>query len=164
MKFLRGLNNHGEEYLLVFLMAVAVALVTAQIATRIAGIPLPWSEELARYIFLWLVWVGAAYATKEKKHIVIDIVCNKFPDKVKKVTSILITIIWFLFLVFMIYESMTMTISVFHGGAKATGSGIPMWIPYASVPVGMILMMFRMLQNLVLDWRHGTVGEIGGAD
>ena len=40
---------------------------------------LPWSEEIARYLFLWLTWVGASYATKERKHVSIDLVYEKLP-------------------------------------------------------------------------------------
>ena len=64
MKFLRFLNDHLEEYLLVFLMVVEVVVVFAQVVTRyVFHSPLAWSEELARYMFIWLVWIGAAYAT-----------------------------------------------------------------------------------------------------
>ena len=75
MKILSFLNNRMEEVFLVILMALAVIIVTAQVVTRyVLKVPLPWSEEIARYLFLWLTWVGASYATKERKHINIDVV------------------------------------------------------------------------------------------
>ena len=44
-----------------------------------------------------------------------------------------------------------MTSSVYSGGQIAVGSGIPMWIPYASIPTGMTLMLIRLLQNCYHD-------------
>jgi TRAP-type C4-dicarboxylate transport system permease small subunit len=151
MKVLRLINDKLEEYFLIALMVVAVLLVTAQIVTRLLGIPLPWSEELARYSFLWLTWIGAAYATKVKRHIVIDIVVKQCPAKWRRLFSLLATLIWFIFLIFMIVTSSQVLSGVIEGGSRGTGSGIPMAVPYASVTVGVSLMTIRLVQNLVLD-------------
>ena len=160
MKILRLLNDKLEEVFLVVLMAIAVILVAAQVCTRWLGIPLPWSEEVARYIFLWLVWVGAAYATKERKHISIDVLVKRFPQMGQKVCSVLVSLMWLAFVVFMIVVSIQLTSAVYQGGSTATGSGTPMWVPYASIPVGMALMLFRLVQNLIQDFR----GSKGGGE
>ena len=152
MKVLRVLNERIEEVFLVILMVVAVILVSAQIITRfVTKTPLPWSEELARYIFLWLTWVGAAFATKERKHITIDVVTERLPQLGKRFCLVLSTLVWIGFLIFLIGISIILTQSVYQGGQTATGSGLPMWIPYLSIPVGMGLMLFRLLQNCYFD-------------
>lgn len=152
MKVLRVLNNKLEEVFLVILMALAVITVSAQIVTRfILKAPLPWSEELARYMFIWLVWVGAAFATKERKHIRIDVVVSRLPKIGQKACTVISTIIWIGFTIFMVYISVILTSSVMTGGQTGTGSGIPMWIPYSAIPVGMTLMLFRILQNCYYD-------------
>lgn len=152
MKVLRVINNKLEEVFLVILMALAVIIVSAQIVTRfILKTPLPWSEELARYMFIWLVWVGAAFATKERKHIRIDVVVSRLPQIGQKACTIISTIIWIGFTIFMVYISAVLTSSVMTGGQTGTGSGIPMWIPYSAIPVGMALMLFRILQNCYYD-------------
>lgn len=152
MKVLRVLNERIEEVFLVILMVVAVILVSAQIITRfVTKTPLPWSEELARYIFLWLTWVGAAFATKERKHITIDVVTERLPQLGKRACLVLSTLVWIGFLIFLIGISIILTQSVYQGGQTATGSGLPMWIPYLSIPVGMGLMLFRLLQNCYFD-------------
>ena len=152
MKVLRVINNKLEEVFLVILMALAVIIVSAQIVTRfVLKTPLPWSEELARYMFIWLVWVGAAFATKERKHIRIDVVVSRLPQIGQKACTIISTIIWIGFTIFMVYISAVLTSSVMTGGQTGTGSGMPMWIPYSAIPVGMALMLFRILQNCYYD-------------
>ena len=159
MKVLRFLNERLEEVFLVILMIAATLLVAAQVVTRfILKVPLPWSEEIARYMFLWLTWVGASYATKERKHVRIDIIYEKLPVKGKKICTAISTVIWIVFLAVMVYLSVRLTASVASGGQIAVGSGIPMWIPYASIPVGMGLMLFRLLQNTVHDLKHKEEG------
>ena len=165
MKVLKFLNERFEEVFLVILMVAATLLVAAQVVTRfILKVPLPWSEEIARYMFLWLTWVGAAYATKERKHVRIDIVYEKLPEAGQKVCTIISTVIWIVFLAIMVYLSVRLTASVASGGQIAVGSGIPMWIPYASIPVGMGLMLFRLLQNTVRDIKGAKAAKEGGED
>lgn len=155
MKILRFLNNKLEEIFLVVLMILATLTVTAQVVTRyLLKIPLPWSEELARYMFIWLVWVGASFATKERRHISIDVLVKRLPDSAQKICTIISTLVWIAFLLCMSYLSFKLTRSVFGGSQVAVGSGIPMWIPYAAIPTGMILMLFRLLQNCYYDLKR----------
>ncbi len=154
MKILKFLDERMEEIFLVVVLAVATAIVALQVVTRyVLKMPLPWSEEIARYLFLWLTWVGASYATKERKHVSIDLVYEKLPKAGRMVCSVITNIIWVIFLVIMAQLSFKLTLSVASGGQMATGSGLPMWIPYASIPTGMTLMAFRLLQNCWKDFK-----------
>ncbi|WP_312279643.1 TRAP transporter small permease [Oscillibacter sp.] len=165
MSVLRFLNTKLEEVFLVILMSAATILVFAQVFTRyILRIPLPWSEEIARYMFLWLTWVGASFATKERKHVNIDVVYQLLPQAGKKVCTVLSTFIWIVFVCIMAYLSLKLTLSVASGGQIAIGSGVPMWIPYASIPTGMTLMLFRLLQNCVHDFKAGTQASMEGGE
>lgn len=164
MKVLKFLNERLEEIFLVILMIAAVAIVTMQVVTRyILEVPLPWSEEIARYMFLWLTWVGSAYATKERKHVRIDVIYDRLKPGVKKVCDVISTIVWIGFLVMMSYLSIKLTSSVASGGQIAIGSGLPMWVPYASIPVGMVLMLFRLIQNTIQDVKAAKANQEGGA-
>ncbi|MDR1496717.1 MAG: TRAP transporter small permease, partial [Clostridiales Family XIII bacterium] len=141
MKVLRLINDRLEEIFLVVLMAFATGLVAAQVLTRHLGIPLSWSEELARFCFLWLIWVGAAYATKKRKHIAIDIVINRLPKVGRNVLSIIVSTIIFAFLIFMVIESTIVLEGVISNKAIGIGTHLPMSVPYASVTVGVVLML-----------------------
>lgn len=152
MKFLKLLNEKLEEVFLVIILIAAVIIVAMQVVTRyVLKVPLPWSEEIARYLFLWLTWVGASYATKERKHVSIDLVYEKLSPTGKMICKVISNIIWVIFLFMMARLSLKLTMSVASGGQKATGSGIPMWIPYASIPTGMTLMFIRLIQNCYQD-------------
>ena len=85
MKVLKLIDEKLEEIFLVIILIAAVVIVAMQVVTRyVFKIPLPWSEEIARYLFLWLTWVGASYATKERKHVSIDLVYEKLPERVHR--------------------------------------------------------------------------------
>lgn len=157
MKLLKILNARLEEVFLVVLLTVAVIIVAMQVITRYwLKMPLPWSEELARYLFIWMTWVGASFAAKERKHINIDVIFHLLPKAGQKACTVISTAIWLFFLMVMIKISMQLTVSVYGGGQIAVGCGVPMWIPYAAIPTGMILMLFRVLQNCYLDFKAAT--------
>lgn len=122
MKILKLLDEKLEEVFLVIILIAAVVIVAMQVVTRyVFKIPLPWSEEIARYLFLWLTWVGASYATKERKHVSIDLVYEKLPEKGQMICKVITNIIWLVFLLMMVRLSMKLTLSVASGGQTATG-------------------------------------------
>ncbi|MEY8231453.1 TRAP transporter small permease [Oscillospiraceae bacterium 50-16] len=165
MNVLKFLNERLEEIFLVVLMVAAVVIVAIQIVSRkITETPVPWSEEIARYLFLWLTWVGAAFATKEHRHVNIDVVYNRLSQLGKRACTIISTLVWIVFLAMMTYLSLKLTMSVASGGQVAVGSGLPMWVPYASIPTGMALMLFRLLQNCWYDLRGGKGEKEGGLE
>ena len=164
MRVLKFLNQRLEEIVLVVLMIAAVVIVAMQVITRyLLKIPLPWSEEIARYMFLWLTWLGASYATKERRHVSIDVIYSKLKPTARVVCTIVFTVVWIVFLIMMAYLSLKLTASVASGGQIAVGSGLPMWIPYASIPTGMFMMLFRLLQNCYHDIKNARADKEGGA-
>ena len=37
-----------------------VALISLQVGSRLAGVSVPWTEELSRFMFIWTIWMGLA--------------------------------------------------------------------------------------------------------
>ena len=148
MKFLRFLNDHFEEYLLVVLMVVEVVVVFAQVVTRyVFHSPLAWSEELARYLFIYDVMIGAAIAIRRNSHLQIDILINLMNPKVRTILTIIATLAGMVFMVFLLSYSITLV----QTGSRtmSAGLGIPMSIPYSCMPVGIVLMLLTSLEVLL---------------
>ena len=164
MKLLRFLNDHFEEYLLVVLMVVEVVVVFAQVVTRyVFHSPLAWSEELARYMFIWLVWIGAAYATKLRKNIIIDVVASKFKGNVKLISEIINFVLFVVLMLFMLWTTSTVMMQVYESNSMGTGTHLPMWIVWLSLPLSMALNLLRYTQNFVYDMKHWNDDKKEGA-
>ena len=136
MNILKLLDEKLEEVFLVIILIAAVVIVAMQVVTRyVFKIPLPWSEEIARYLFLWLTWVGASYATKERKHVSIDLVYEKLPEKGQMICKVITNIIWLVFLLMMVRLSMKLTLSVASGGhIRPPAAGFPCGFPMPRSP------------------------------
>ena len=154
MKLLKWLDRNFEEKLLVILLIVTVTLTFIQVVMRyIFHNSLAWSEELARYLFLYLIWIGAAYAVKREQHLRIEIILNRIPKEKLKTFENFIYFIWLGFSVFLFISSLNMTMDVFASGQLSPVMRIPMGYAYISIPLGTGLMCFRIIQKMLENRR-----------
>ena len=95
MKFL---NEHLEACFIVPLMFLMSIIIFVQVVMRyVFHSSLTWSEEMARYLFVWLVYFSVAYTAKKEAHIRIDAAINIYPKKARPYVEILSEIIdWLL--------------------------------------------------------------------
>ena len=147
---LKKLWDRFEEYLLVYSMMFSVALVFTQVVMRyVFSNSLSWSEELARYLFLWQIWVGASYAVKERRHLRIEVVQELLKDDFKKnIFELFALTLWLGFSIFLAYKGTELTSLLFHRGQVSPAMRIPMACAYASVPVGCTLMSIRLVTEI----------------
>lgn len=150
MKVLRFLDKHLEEYLLIGSFFVTVTVIFLQVVCRkVFANSLSWSEELARYIFVWQIWLGASYAASIDKHINITVFRQKLPSRVQIVIEVLVLVIWICFAVFMVVEGREVINYILRMKQRTPALQISMAYPYLSVPVGCGLMAFRVTEKLI---------------
>jgi len=101
--------------------------------------PLFWSEELSRYSFVWLVFIGAAVAMKRGVHIGVDYFVNNLPLKLKNYLKILISVLELFFLLTVINRSI-LVVRV-NMSQHSPALRIPMGLVYLAIPVGFSLMV-----------------------
>src|SRR5690625_7550199 len=90
MSILRWLDKHLEEYILVILSIFTVVIIFSQVVLRyIFNSSLPWSEEIARYAFICLIYVGVSYGVKRQKHLSVDVFIMIFNDKGKIIINMI---------------------------------------------------------------------------
>jgi len=152
-------NNKGLDYdmgvlewsLCIVLVGI-VAVTFAQVLSRyVLQASLAWSEELARYLFMWLASLGAAYAFKTKSHFLLRFVVDKFSVKLQMVVSTLVVALMTIFLVTFIWQAILYTESV--AGQIGPGTGLSKAVPVSSAVVGGLLMLFYMVRNWIDEVR-----------
>ena len=91
MKKLKYVLDNFERWIMMALFVALFFIVMAGIISRVVfNSPFTWTEEAARLVFIWLIFMGISYGTKYDKHINVTIVLAKMPKKV----SVLFTIFW----------------------------------------------------------------------
>ena len=151
LKFLRGLKNSNIVEVIVGLqIAVLSVVVLLQVFFRyVFNYPLAWSEELSRFLLVWVVLLGAAIGIKRKSHFSIDIVFKKFPQKVQKNLQFAIDVFLFI-LIFdvMVLNGVYLANLTFRQISPALH--LRMSYVYSAVLAGGILSCCYTLENILL--------------
>lgn len=147
-KVLRLVDGYFEEVVLSCMMAYFVFATALQVIARYAlELSVPWAEETARYVFIWMVFLGAAYAAKKERHIRVDILENALGEH-KKIIRQISFFFFLMFALIMTYVGVTICRGMIIKPQYSSVLNIPMVYVYAALPVGMILTAFRMVQQL----------------
>ncbi len=147
MKFL---NEHLEACFIIPLMFLMSLIIFAQVVMRyVFKSSLTWSEELARYLFVWLVYFSVAYTAKKEAHIRIDAAINIYPKGMRPYIEILSEVIVLAFSVFIAFTSVTVFQKISASGQVSPALHIPMQFVYAAPLVGFVLTSIRQIQCIV---------------
>ena len=146
---LKKILDKAEEYFLVYSLAFSVLLVFAQVVMRyVFQNSLSWSEELARYLFLWISWVGASFAVCERSHFRVEILPNMLCGRRRDYFELCVFAAWFAFCIFLTWQGGKATYFVWKRHQVSAALQIPIAFAYASVPVGAGLMSIRVWQEV----------------
>ncbi len=146
---IKNIWQNFEEYILIGSFFFVIPLLFMQIIMRyVFSNSISWSEELARYIFLWQIWIGASYGVKKTRHIRIEIIKEHISEKGKNFIECLTISISIIFCGFLAIKGSELIRSIFSLGQLSSALRLPMGYPYLSVPVGATLMIIRYSEKL----------------
>ncbi len=141
-----------ENAVIILGLSAMFLILLAQVIMRyVFSRPLTWSEEAARFIFVYVSFIGISYAYRQKGHIRMEVVVNLFPQAVRRGLVVLINLGTIALFCYMIPFSFRF-IGI-QAGVKATATHIPMSIVYTALPLGMALSCVRLLiSSLRIVW------------
>lgn len=150
MKRLRKAVDKALAWLLIALMFVAVINVLWQVFTRwVLAVPSPYTEELARYLLIWIGLVGAAYAAGSKIHLAIDLLPMMLEGRRRLALEILIDTFVLLFAFFVLvvggYRLVSLTLMM---GQTSAALGLQMGYVYAAIPLSGVIIVFYAVLSI----------------
>jgi TRAP-type C4-dicarboxylate transport system permease small subunit len=157
MRRASAIYNKLEEILLVASLAFTVAIIFYQVVMRYVFNDSPsWTEEVARYVFIWQIWLGTSVAMKGGKHIRVELVNGLFVKKNrligKNLMEILILLLWISLTVFLTVGGIAYVLTLHERGALSPGIRVPLMYVYAAVPVSCFAVTIRLLALLVREF------------
>ena len=163
---LQSLNRNLERLALLVFYTMLVATMAVEVVRReVFAYSSIWGEEIVRYAFIYLAWIGAASAVRERAHIRIDVLFNYVGPRVKALLYIFGDLVMLAIAVIAVWWSLE-TVSVsWKFGSVSHGLRMSMVWFLAAVPIGFSLMVFRLVQSLIRDisdFRAGRPVHEGG--
>ncbi len=133
-----------ENALIICGLASMFFILLAQVFMRyVFNSPITWSEEAARFIFVYVSFIGISFAYRMKTQIRMEAVTNLFSKKIQKALRIFVniaTIALFYYMIPFSFEFIKIQANV-----KSTATHIPMSIVYIALPLGLALAGIRLL-------------------
>jgi TRAP-type C4-dicarboxylate transport system permease small subunit len=144
-------------------MSIMTILLFVQvIMRRVFSQSLYWSEELARYIFIWLIYFGISYGAKIVKHIRIEAFLAIFPKKIRPFVVILGDLLFLAFAIFIIFTSFELVKKQIILKQQSPAIHLPIAVVYAAPFVGFILTSIRQIQTIMFRIKELRKGASHG--
>lgn len=150
MKALRWIDHNFEPFFMAVSFFLVCGLIFLQVVLRfIFNTGFAWGEEIARFLFVWSVFLSVPYITKNNKHVAIAVLRNILPDKLRRVIAILIDLAVVYFACVLLCSSIKNVQFTTLYQDRATSVDISMnWLFMAPV-VGYVLMIVRGMETLI---------------
>jgi TRAP-type C4-dicarboxylate transport system permease small subunit len=138
------------EYMLVILMAVMVLNVLWQVFSRfVLNSPSSFTEELARYLLIWVGLIAAGYVAGRKMHLAIDYLVNKFSSSIKRRIELVTNLIIILFaLLVMVIGGFNLVSLTVYLEQISSALQIQLGYVYLAVPISGLLIIFYSSVNI----------------
>jgi C4-dicarboxylate transporter DctQ subunit len=155
-----------EQTLLVILLSAMILIAFFQIVLRNAfATGLAWGDPLVRNLVLWVGFIGAALATREGKHINIDVFSRWLPSLGKTIVEVINHLFSFFICSLLCFAALKFVKNEAQMG-NVIFSRIPSWIPQIILPITFGVMAFRYglrsLQNFLLIVKVKSMHTQGG--
>jgi TRAP-type C4-dicarboxylate transport system permease small subunit len=138
----------------ILLIAITIFMLFQVLIRCVFSISITWVEEIIKFLFAWFCLLSAAMAMKYKAHIAIDFFVDFFPDSIQKAIKNFSQFVVLGILALLVINSIRMTIAV-HSQTSLV-LGIPMSIPYASLPASCILMFIYQSIHILSLFKKGN--------
>jgi len=143
MNILNKIRSLINWLVIIFFGYMVIAVFYQVLGRYIFHYKLGIAAETATYAQIWMVLLAAGIAMKKNMHVGVDILLRVLPKKFQKIIIILSFILVLSFLIL----SLKGCFALILVGSESTSPalGIPMWIPYLSVPIGIIYITLELV-------------------
>lgn len=150
--FLKRFDANGERWLLLGFYTYIVMVIAIEVARRFGlAYSSVWGEETARYAFIYLVWIGAASAVRERAHIRIDVITDLLPPRGTAFLYMFADLLTLILACGALYWTIDPVLTSIKFGSVTEGLRVTRAWFLVAVPFGFLLVIVRTLQSMARD-------------
>lgn len=157
-KIFKVLDKTEEVILSILMLIMTIAIVTQVFSRTVFNNSLSWTEEISRFILVWITFIGASLGIKRGAHIGVEAFTRMLPKKAKEIVQYLVLIICMFFTFVVFKDSISILQKQISMGQVSSAVQIPMWIPYLGVTVGTFLMTVRFIESFYILLKSKKMG------
>lgn len=156
MKVIKWLDEHFEEAILIFLLALISCVELMQVVCRnVSFIPsLTWAEEMCRFLWIATVFLSLPYTIRTETMLRVTALIDILPWKLRNIMNIIVDVVTFAMMAVLSYYSFIVLQRILASGELSPAMMFPMWILYALVLIGFVLAALRSVQMFIIHIKH----------
>lgn len=152
-----------EEVIMGLLMGILTIVMIAAVTFRyFLKDPIPWASEVSIYLFIWFSFIGGSWGLKYGTQASVTFLVDALSENKQRILRIVQDIIMLLFLFIILFYASKWVMLPSTMLQKSTSLGMPMWIPYSAVPIGILFAVIHIIARLIRLFRHQ--GDIPGTE
>lgn len=136
------------------LLAIITGLVFIAAVMRFFGTPLIWSVDLAQLLFIWLCFVGATRAMRQRAHLGVDFLVRQFPHRGRLIIETILALVILTFLGILTWHGYKLT--ALNIERVFGDSGLSYGFVTAAVPIGCVFLSCAIIANMIEAWRSAA--------
>jgi TRAP-type transport system small permease protein len=133
--------------LVVAIFSLLIVVVSLQVVSRIFSISMPWTEEMAKFLFIWVSLIGGYFTIHKGVNITFDLLIEYIPTKIWPAVFTFINLVSILFLAIVGY--LGYTLSLLNMNNLSPVMGIPYGYVYLALPIGALVMILAQIETYV---------------
>lgn len=142
--------NKIAIYVCIVMFVMVILNCSLQVFTRyVINAALPWTEELARFSFVWMSLLGGSVCVKHKSHAVVTVIINYLPDNVRSKFILVADALVLFGAVLMIVQGWKMV--AVTGRQLSPAMYLPMSYVYLSVPISGLAIFVHKISD-ISEW------------
>jgi TRAP-type C4-dicarboxylate transport system permease small subunit len=146
-----SISNAAAELVLWVLVALMIIVTFMQVVFRYGlESSLSWSEELARYLFVWIIFIGISVATRRRQHIFVEVLVAQMPRALRIWTDLLSVVVSIIFFAVFGYVCSLLMLNAWH--QYSTALDVRIAYVYAAAPIGAGLSVLHLVSGLLQRW------------
>jgi TRAP-type C4-dicarboxylate transport system permease small subunit len=155
------LDSNIEKSVILVAYVTCAGIISVEVVRRFMfNEQVAWSTTIPAYMFVWLTWPGAALAVRTRAHLAFNEYRSKLPRIGQYFALQVDYILYLVFAMVAIYYSYDLLLVQQNNFSTVPGTfSVPSWWFYMATPVGWTLLVFRVLQNALEDYRDLSSGR-----
>jgi TRAP-type C4-dicarboxylate transport system permease small subunit len=145
---IRWIDKNLEKALCVILTLVMLVVLALAVFSRyVFNISISWSEELSIFCLIWLTYFGSSLAVQDRRHLRVLLTEMFISPRHQKMLDIVCNLIFMGFCIFLAVGTSDMALLAYRTNQTGAATGLPRWIVIMGIPVALVLMTWRLLQD-----------------
>jgi C4-dicarboxylate transporter, DctQ subunit len=148
-------DNFERNALIIALAIMVIVIFTNVVMRYVFNSSLSWSEEFARYLFVWFSWIGVSAGVKDNEHLRVEFLSMALVKrklfKADEAIKIIVALVWLATSWIVAYYGFDIISAQIDMNVLTPAMRIPVWTAYLAIPACSLVVGIRLILNIIVS-------------